>query len=153
MTDPASTRDETTPATGDDTTAASRDAWMLEELVQLPHVLFAVVFTADGMLRDYRGDLGRDAAEKRAAGCCAILSASRAVMGDCAPDEPFRDGMCATEGHRMFLRSAAPPDERSLFASLAVFTTASASAALVASAMAERVARPGDAAWFTPARG
>ncbi|MYW94973.1 hypothetical protein G3I59_31340 [Amycolatopsis rubida] len=154
MTDASATDQDTAAATVTASDTADReDAWLLGDLADLPEVRFAVVFTSDGLVREHRGDVGTAAAERFAAAASSHLSVSRALMDVSSPGEAFDHGMCASAGHYMFVRSAALGDDGALTACLAVVTTTRVNLKLIGAAMAERVARPGDAAWFTSARG
>ena len=56
-----------------DTTSHSDLAWMLDELVAVPNVLYAVVLSTDGLIIQKSTLLPQDAAEILAAGASSLV--------------------------------------------------------------------------------
>lgn len=65
--------------------------WMLDEVLKVPEARHAILLSADGMLRAHSAHIGRDDAERLAAGLAGVQSISRSTAEFCGSrDTPWR---------------------------------------------------------------
>ncbi|MCG5217503.1 roadblock/LC7 domain-containing protein [Streptosporangium sp. KLBMP 9127] len=66
--------------------------WMLDEVVNTPHVRHAILLTADGLLQAHSAGINRDQADTYAAALSGLQNLSRATAEFCAdePNTPWR---------------------------------------------------------------
>ncbi|MBB2911592.1 putative regulator of Ras-like GTPase activity (Roadblock/LC7/MglB family) [Streptosporangium becharense] len=60
--------------------------WMLDEVVNVPHVRNAILLTADGLLQAHSAGISRDQADAYAAALSGLQSLSRATAEFCTDD-------------------------------------------------------------------
>ncbi|MFE7169946.1 roadblock/LC7 domain-containing protein [Streptomyces sp. NPDC057616] len=81
--------------------------WMLDEVLKVPEALHAILLSADGMLRAHSQDIGRDDAERLAAGLSGVQSISRSTAEFCgAPHTPWRQTLIEFAHGYVFLVAA-----------------------------------------------
>jgi predicted regulator of Ras-like GTPase activity (Roadblock/LC7/MglB family) len=54
-----------------------RLAWMLDDVLQIPEARHALLLSADGLVRAHSAGIGRDEADRQAAGLAGLQSTSR----------------------------------------------------------------------------
>ncbi|MEU7041810.1 roadblock/LC7 domain-containing protein [Streptomyces varsoviensis] len=83
--------------------------WMLDEVVKMPEARHAILLSADGMLRAHSQGIGRDEAERQAAGLSGLQSISRSTSEFCAREEsPWRQTLVEFAHGYVFLIAAGP---------------------------------------------
>ncbi|TLS39594.1 roadblock/LC7 domain-containing protein [Streptomyces montanus] len=81
--------------------------WMLDEVLKVPEARHAILLSADGMLRAHSADIGRDDAERLAAGLSGVQSISRSTAEFCgAPNTPWRQTLIEFAQGYVFLVAA-----------------------------------------------
>ncbi|MEV0259830.1 roadblock/LC7 domain-containing protein [Streptomyces sp. NPDC050617] len=83
--------------------------WMLDEVVKMPEARHAILLSADGMLRAHSQGIGRDEAERQAAGLSGLQSISRSTGEFCSHEEsPWRQTLVEFAHGYVFLIAAGP---------------------------------------------
>ncbi|TLQ42213.1 roadblock/LC7 domain-containing protein [Streptomyces marianii] len=81
--------------------------WMLDEVLKVPEALHAILLSSDGMLRAHSADIGRDDAERLAAGLSGLQSISRSTAEFCGHDDsPWRQTLIEFAHGYVFLVAA-----------------------------------------------
>ena len=81
--------------------------WMLDEVLKVPEALHAILLSADGMLRAYSADLGRDDADRLAAALSGVQSISRSTAEFCdRPETTWRQTLIEFGHGYVFLVAA-----------------------------------------------
>ncbi|GAA2073385.1 roadblock/LC7 domain-containing protein [Streptomyces albiaxialis] len=81
--------------------------WMLDEVLRVPEALHAILLSADGMLRAHSAEIGRDDAERLAAGLSGVQSISRSTAEFCgSPDTPWQQTLIEFAHGYVFLVAA-----------------------------------------------
>lgn len=81
--------------------------WMLDEVLKVPEARHAILLSADGMLRAHSADIGRDDAERLAAGLSGVQSISRSTAEFCgSPHTPWRQTLIEFAHGYVFLVAA-----------------------------------------------
>lgn len=88
-----------------DSTLRSDLSWMLDELVQVPSVLHAVVVSADGLVIQRSRSLPQDTADTLAAGASSLYSVA-AGIGKRFDSGPVQQIMTDYQGRVLFVTSA-----------------------------------------------
>lgn len=86
---------------------ANELGWMLDEVLKVPEARHAILLSADGMLRSHSADIGRDDAERLAAGLSGLQSISRSTAEFCGTqDTPWRQTLIEFAHGYVFLVAA-----------------------------------------------
>jgi predicted regulator of Ras-like GTPase activity (Roadblock/LC7/MglB family) len=80
-------------------------AWMLDDLVQVPHVVYAVVLSTDGLIMQKSTSLPRDAADLLAAGASSLYSVA-AGTGRRFASGPVQQVIVEYDDRTLFLAAA-----------------------------------------------
>ncbi|MBT8227699.1 MAG: roadblock/LC7 domain-containing protein [Dactylosporangium sp.] len=88
-----------------DLTSQSDLTWMLDELVAVPNVLYAVVLSTDGLIVQKSTSLPQDAAELLAAGTSSLYSVA-AGTGRHFDSGPVQQVIAEYQGRTLFVASA-----------------------------------------------
>ncbi|MEU5100438.1 roadblock/LC7 domain-containing protein [Streptomyces sp. NPDC020996] len=81
--------------------------WMLDDVLKVPEALHAILLSADGMLRACSKDIGRDDAERLAAGLSGVQSISRSTAEFTGtPHTPWRQTLIEFAHGYVFLVAA-----------------------------------------------
>lgn len=87
--------------------SANELGWMLDEVLKVPEARHAILLSADGMLRSHSADIGRDDAERLAAGLSGLQSISRSTAEFCgARETPWRQTLIEFAHGYVFLVAA-----------------------------------------------
>ncbi|MFC8096750.1 roadblock/LC7 domain-containing protein [Streptomyces sp. NPDC057301] len=79
-------------------------AWMLDSALEIPGALHAVLISADGLLMARTKDIGKDDADRVAAGMSGVQALSRALGFFCgAPDQRWRQTLVEFDDGWVFL--------------------------------------------------
>jgi predicted regulator of Ras-like GTPase activity (Roadblock/LC7/MglB family) len=62
---------------------SNRLGWMLDDALQMPDVRHAILFSADGLLMAHSERIGRDDADRQAAGMSGLQALARSVAEFC----------------------------------------------------------------------
>jgi len=82
-------------------------SWMLEDALEIPGALHAVLISADGLQMSRTTDLGRDEADKVAAAVSGLQSLSRSVAFFCGDSSVnWRQTLIEFDGGWVFLNAA-----------------------------------------------
>ncbi|MFS8198786.1 roadblock/LC7 domain-containing protein [Streptomyces sp. CWNU-52B] len=82
-------------------------SWMLDEVLKVPEARHAILLSADGLLRAHSADIGRDDAERFAAGLSGVQSISRSTAEFCgSPQTPWRQTLIEFAHGYVFLVAA-----------------------------------------------
>lgn len=116
----------------------NRLGWMLDQALQMPEMLYAVLLSADGLLMAHSEGISRDDAERTAAAVSGLQSLARATGEFCRrPAEQWRQTLIEFDGGFVFLTAAGQG------AYVAVSTTGKVDVEGVSSRMQELVQRLG----------
>lgn len=81
--------------------------WMLDDVLQVPEARHAILLSSDGMLRAHSTGIGRDDAERLAAGLSGLQSISRSTAEFCGPaTSPWRQTLIEFGHGYVFLVAA-----------------------------------------------
>jgi predicted regulator of Ras-like GTPase activity (Roadblock/LC7/MglB family) len=84
-----------------------QSAWMIADIVGLPGVKHAIVYSSDGLLLVRSEQLDKDSADRLAASCSGLQSLGRSVGREFGEDSgAVRQQMIEFDGGFVFLRSA-----------------------------------------------
>ncbi|MBF9131575.1 roadblock/LC7 domain-containing protein [Plantactinospora sp. S1510] len=111
--------------------------WMLDDLVELPGVVYAVVLSTDGLIVQKSTSLPQDAAELLSAGASSLHSVA-AGMGRRFDSGPVQQVIIEYRGQTLFVAAAGPN------ARLAVLCEPSVDMGMVAYEMSRLVTRIGE---------
>jgi predicted regulator of Ras-like GTPase activity (Roadblock/LC7/MglB family) len=82
-------------------------AWMLDDMLKAQGTRYAVLLSSDGLMLLYRGEIGRDDAERVCAGMASVQSLSGAMMEFAGPGASmWRQTMMEFDKGFMFLAAA-----------------------------------------------
>ncbi|GAA2473989.1 roadblock/LC7 domain-containing protein [Streptomyces sp. NPDC059506] len=83
--------------------------WMLEDALEVPGALHAILLSADGMLRAHSANIDRDEAERQAAGLSGLQSISRSTAEFCShAGDPWRQTLIEFDSGYVFVVAAGP---------------------------------------------
>ncbi|MFI6333582.1 roadblock/LC7 domain-containing protein [Streptomyces sp. NPDC050535] len=86
---------------------ANELGWMLDEVLKVPETRHAILLSADGMLRAHSVDIGRDDAERMAAGLSGVQAISRGTAEFCgSPHTPWQQTLIEFAHGYVFLVAA-----------------------------------------------
>ena len=89
--------------------ASNRLGWMLDDALRMPETRHAVLLSADGLLMAYSERIGRDDAERHAAGMSGLQSLARASAEFCGDaGSVWRQTVTEFDGGFVFLVAAGP---------------------------------------------
>lgn len=127
---------------------SSKLGWMLDDALRVPETRHAVLLSADGLLMAHSEKIGRDDAERQAAGMSALQSLARGAAEFCGdPDTSWRQTVTEFNDGYVFLVAAGPG------AYLAVSTTEHVDLETVSFRLQELVQRLGKELTAPPRRG
>lgn len=86
-------------------TSQSDLTWMLDDLVEVPHVVYAVVLSTDGLIIQKSTSLPQDAAELLAAGASSLHSVA-AGLGRRFESGPVQQVIIEYQGQTLFVAAA-----------------------------------------------
>ena len=118
-------------------------AWMLDDLVEIPHVAYAVVLSTDGLIIQKSSSLSQDVAEILAAGASSMYSVA-AGTGRRVDSGAVQQVVIEYQGRTMFIAAAGQN------ARLAVLCDEAVDLGTVAYEMSRLVTRIGDYLGTTP---
>jgi predicted regulator of Ras-like GTPase activity (Roadblock/LC7/MglB family) len=121
--------------------------WMAEAIAGVERARHAVILTADGLLIGQSQNLERDAAERIAGGCSALMSLGQGIADEFGSSPVAHQVMVEFDGGFLFVRGAGNGSR------LAVVTAPDVDPALIATEMARLVQQLGAETLATPARG
>ncbi|GAA4630204.1 roadblock/LC7 domain-containing protein [Actinoallomurus vinaceus] len=116
----------------------NRLGWMLDDALKMPGTRHAILLSADGLLMAYSDRIGRDDAERHAAGMSGLQSLARNSAEFCGdPHTTWRQTVSEFDGGYVFLVAAGPG------AYLAVSTTENVDMEAISFRLQELVQRLG----------
>jgi predicted regulator of Ras-like GTPase activity (Roadblock/LC7/MglB family) len=118
-------------------------AWMLDDLVEIPHVAYAVVLSTDGLIIQKSSTLSQDVAEILAAGASSMYSVA-AGTGRRFDSGPVQQVVIEYQGRTLFIADAGQN------ARLAVLCDEAVDLGTVAYEMGRLVSRIGEYLGTTP---
>src|SRR5262245_18359404 len=87
----------------------NRLGWMLDDALKMPETRHAILLSADGLLMAYSDRIGRDDAERHAAGMSGLQSLARGSAEFCGdPRIAWRQTVSEFDGGYVFLVAAGP---------------------------------------------
>ncbi|QWF82428.1 roadblock/LC7 domain-containing protein [Amycolatopsis sp. CA-230715] len=91
------------------TDPSNKLGWMLDDALQMPETLYAVLLSADGLLIAHSQRISRDDAERIAAGMSGLQSLARTTAEFCGETaEQWRQTLTEFTGGYVFLVAAGP---------------------------------------------
>jgi predicted regulator of Ras-like GTPase activity (Roadblock/LC7/MglB family) len=89
--------------------ANNKLGWMLDDALKMPHTRHAILLSADGLLMAHSERIGRDDAERHAAGMSGLQSLARGSAEFCGdPHTTWRQTVSEFDGGYVFLVAAGP---------------------------------------------
>lgn len=89
--------------------ANNKLGWMLDDALKMPETRHAILLSADGLLMAYSDRIGRDDAERHAAGMSGLQSLARSSAEFCGdPRTTWRQTVSEFDGGYVFLVAAGP---------------------------------------------
>ncbi|MFB4320449.1 roadblock/LC7 domain-containing protein [Actinomadura sp. 21ATH] len=89
--------------------ADNKLGWMLDEALRMPETRYGILLSADGLLMAHSERIGRDDAERQAAGMSGLQSLARASAEFCGdPDTTWRQTVTEFDDGYVFLVAAGP---------------------------------------------
>jgi predicted regulator of Ras-like GTPase activity (Roadblock/LC7/MglB family) len=83
--------------------------WMLDDALRMPETRYAILLSADGLLMAHSERIGRDDAERQAAGMSGLQSLARGTAEFCGdPATPWRQTVSEFDDGYVFLVAAGP---------------------------------------------
>ncbi|MFC5753413.1 roadblock/LC7 domain-containing protein [Actinomadura rugatobispora] len=83
--------------------------WMLDETLRMPETRYAILLSADGLLMAHSERIGRDEAERQAAGMAGLQSLARGTAEFCGDrDTTWRQTITEFDDGYVFLVAAGP---------------------------------------------
>lgn len=83
--------------------------WMLDDALRIPETRYAILLSADGLLMAHSARIGRDEAERQAAGMAGLQSLARATAEFCGnPHTTWRQTVSEFDDGYVFLVAAGP---------------------------------------------
>ncbi|MFI0356061.1 roadblock/LC7 domain-containing protein [Actinomadura sp. 9N407] len=89
--------------------AGNKLGWMLDETLLMPETRYAILLSADGLLMAHSERIGRDEAERQAAGMSGLQSLARGTAAFCGdPGTTWRQTVTEFDDGYVFLVAAGP---------------------------------------------
>ncbi len=89
--------------------ADNKLGWMLDETLRMPETRYAILLSADGLLMAHSERIGRDEAERQAAGMSGLQSLARGTAEFCGdPETTWRQTVTEFDDGYVFLVAAGP---------------------------------------------